>query len=124
MSLNSTMVRLKRYIFANFSNHFPRSQFHYGSIKTREVTEKSRTGNKSQFHYGSIKTNQGRMSYFDKVLGLNSTMVRLKLLRLAKIGNLKLCLNSTMVRLKLTIHPIFLLFLNYLNSTMVRLKQE
>ena len=56
---------------------------------------------KSQFHYGSIKTFYAKRDFLALCTGLNSTMVRLKLLITKLLKVLNLCLNSTMVRLKL-----------------------
>ncbi len=79
MSLNSTMVRLKRDKIEVKMRKSSKSQFHYGSIKTQdeafeETNDKgclnstmvrlklfsyklySRYDFESQFHYGSIKT--------------------------------------------------------------------
>ncbi len=57
----------------------------------------------SQFHYGSIKTKQVIACPISLCVGLNSTMVRLKLNRFGKYFEINLSsLNSTMVRLKPT----------------------
>ena len=98
--LNSTMVRLKPKNIAAWQAAAVLSQFHYGSIKTKNFSFKGRV-NKS----------------------LNSTMVRLKLKPYAFEPHFDLSLNSTMVRLKLTNVSQILMELLSLNSTMVRLKQ-
>ena len=77
------------------------SQFHYGSIKTGMKYQWFNNKNSSQFHYGSIKTKRFVREYFHKWVGLNSTMVRLKLLKIIKDASIRNGLNSTMVRLKL-----------------------
>ena len=77
LCLNSTMVRLKHTNGLIIKTHFRASQFHYGSIKTFLAKCKDLKAKKSQFHYGSIKT----LKFWcdsDGLLGLNSTMVRLK----------------------------------------------
>ncbi len=93
------MVRLKLEQSLKNVNARVKSQFHYGSIKTREdsammitlqtglnstmVRLKQMKGTKclnlkrSQFHYGSIKTKENYKKR-GKENGLNSTMVRLK----------------------------------------------
>ena len=56
MSLNSTMVRLKPIEVVKNITFMALSQFHYGSIKTKQLELIKWQLNASQFHYGSIKT--------------------------------------------------------------------
>ena len=79
------------------------SQFHYGSIKTKLYNilalpiaclnstmvrlkliriNNKREYDKSQFHYGSIKTKYEWFKNKETFTGLNSTMVRLKPLKM------------------------------------------
>ena len=65
MSLNSTMVRLKHNNYKFIWSIKIESQFHYGSIKTKEEQFSLTIKNKSQFHYGSIKTShRGSKEYY------------------------------------------------------------
>ena len=73
ISLNSTMVRLKRKKQTINKKFVRESQFHYGSIKTRFFKTLQYGFKKSQFHYGSIKTIIG----FQTVM--NSTVVSIPL---------------------------------------------
>ena len=70
---------IKTKLIESFQFEEGTSQFHYGSIKTKSESKSQDSFDKSQFHYGSIKT-----YYWDGSLGsskgLNSTMVRLKLI--------------------------------------------
>ncbi len=54
------MVRLKPKKAGVYLPFVPRSQFHYGSIKTIIVEKKGSGSDLSQFHYGSIKTTLGK----------------------------------------------------------------
>ncbi len=56
----------------------PWSQFHYGSITTKNSEIRSELYNLSQFHYGSITTPYNLDGSISPTLGLNSTMVRLQ----------------------------------------------
>ena len=56
VGLNSTMVRLKLIYSLIMEVNMKRSQFHYGSIKTKQQQFSIDANKKSQFHYGSIKT--------------------------------------------------------------------
>ncbi len=79
----------------------------------------------SQFHYGSIKTLELKKFQNWATKGLNSTMVRLKLLHTERIRKaIAESLNSTMVRLKPRLGNKSIARWHSLNSTMVRLKQE
>ncbi len=61
LRLNSTMVRLKLHNDWYSDELGGKSQFHYGSIKTKFVIKDNHDGvHKSQFHYGSIKTQLNR----------------------------------------------------------------
>ena len=54
--LNSTMVRLKQTNATGLNIDTLKSQFHYGSIKTKVYIIRINDRHESQFHYGSIKT--------------------------------------------------------------------
>ncbi len=76
------MVRLQLQILLIINNDIYGSQFHYGSITTKEKKECLTVEFlKSQFHYGSITTYFNLLFSFSNSRGLNSTMVRLQLLR-------------------------------------------
>ncbi len=55
------MVRLKLIYPRQQHVELPRSQFHYGSIKTAALRKMIIIILESQFHYGSIKTVQSRL---------------------------------------------------------------
>ena len=118
-------------------------QFHYGTIKSKQIEQQWKMWNAFQFHYGTIKRLVTLLPVMFRHY-FNSTMVRLKGIK--RIWILPSCrnFNSTMVRLKVirnnnitlryrqfqfhygTIKSGFsathVSSLKYFNSTMVRLK--
>ena len=76
-NFNSTMVRLKALPLLDYvtSGVF---QFHYGTIKSRDIAKETNQANIFQFHYGTIKRSTIYVKVGTMVLYFNSTMVRLK----------------------------------------------
>ena len=65
ISFNSTMVRLKVFIYVEAFAMFV-FQFHNGSIKRLSIILIIRTANRFQFHNGSIKRRKGLLCKVSK----------------------------------------------------------
>ncbi len=98
------MVRLKHAGgISMYINFFQASQFHYGSIKTKEASDDYKSkAFLSQFHYGSIKTMQiaQRTQKFELQSQFHYGSIKTNY-DYSRSRNGGCCLNSTMVRLKL-----------------------
>ena len=100
LSFNSTMVRLKdRQIYPARTRG---SSFNSTMVRLKErcCPAGCSTLRSFQFHNGSIKSPHVAATRESALVGFNSTMVRLKAVKLSTFNDSNLSFNSTMVRLK------------------------